>query len=140
MTKELFHNWGKQIWEKELIEEKRKKTILFIDAPNSHNGVDFDENFIYFPHNSTSKLQPMDISVNAPFKAKLRHIWEEWMASNDEQTNKTYFKKPTKQLFIKWVEKAWEEITSETIKNGFQHLWDTTSEKRSQLDIIFQSN
>ena len=41
------------------------------------------------PGGSTKILQPLDISVNRSFKAKLRKTWEEWMISGNHTFTKT---------------------------------------------------
>jgi len=41
--------------------------------------LDFDVEFM--PANTTKHLQPMDISVNRPFKGYIAELWEEYTAS-----------------------------------------------------------
>ncbi|CAG8826345.1 7716_t:CDS:2, partial [Dentiscutata erythropus] len=42
-------------------------------------------NIAIIPGGLTSKLQPLDVSINKPFKAKIRHIYDEWMAQEVRQ-------------------------------------------------------
>ena len=37
----------------------------------------------------TKQLQPLDIGINRPFKAKLRVAWEHWMTDSEHTFTKT---------------------------------------------------
>ena len=84
----------------------------------SNNGIDY----IFIPGFLTSILQPLDISVNKPFKTAYKKRYTEFVVFN----SKDFFEKvekPKKEDIIEWVNSIWysEEIISQaTIINGFR--------------------
>ena len=65
-------------------------------------------------------LQPLDISVNRSFKAKLRKFWEEWMISGNHTFTKTGRQRRVEYVtIIEWILEAWNTIPTSTIINGF---------------------
>lgn len=42
----------------------------------SRNGIDL----VVIPNGMTLLLQPLDVSLNKPFKAHVKHLYAEWMA------------------------------------------------------------
>ena len=72
------------------------------------------------PGGLTKILQPLDISVNRSFKAKLRKSWEEWMISGNHTFTKTGKQRRVDYVtIIEWILEAWNTIPTSTIINGF---------------------
>ena len=74
------------------------------------------------PAGITSLVQPLDISINKPFKDRLRSIWAAWMLADG---NKTYTKggkmrPPSKTQVLHWVKEAWDDISSAVIEKSFK--------------------
>ena len=66
-------------------------------------------------------LQPLDISINKPFKDRLRAMWEHWMVQDDHSFTKTGRQRRASYAQIaEWEVKAWAKITSTAITNGFR--------------------
>ena len=73
------------------------------------------------PGGLTSVLQPLDVSVNHPFKCKLREIWNAWMASGAAQlTAAGNFKRPALATVTEWVKTAWDAIDPAIIVKSFK--------------------
>ena len=67
----------------------------------------------------TSKLQVLDVGVNKPFKGYVKESYEKFMVDNTDG------KKASRLDVEKWVDEAWNKVTSEKISNtwasiGFQ--------------------
>ena len=64
----------------------------------------------------------MDVSVNKPFKDKMKELWTEWRKSSDScRTKKGNLKQPTRQNAIDWVSAAWDSISADSISRAFLH-------------------
>ncbi|KAH9123174.1 hypothetical protein AeMF1_005783, partial [Aphanomyces euteiches] len=64
------------------------------------------------PPNTTSVLQPLDVGVMGPFKAKLRNLWL-------HETNHPSSAVEKRMACIKRAIQTWEEISPETIRKGY---------------------
>lgn len=89
--------------------------------------------YVLIPKTCTDRLQPMDLSVNKPFKDRLKQSFQTWYASQIQQQVK---QKPDsaslspvdvcltimKPLHAQWLIEAFRCIESnpETITNGFK--------------------
>ena len=65
----------------------------------------------------TSLAQPMDVSINKPFKDKMRELWMEW--SSTCRTSIGNLKQPTRQDAINWVSAAWEAVAEDIVAHSF---------------------
>lgn len=72
------------------------------------------------PPNTTSQLQPLDLSVNKSFKRHYSILWDEWIDKKSAEDTS----KPSKDRIIEWVGKAWEKVDLSTAKNGWKVLTD----------------
>lgn len=76
------------------------------------------------PGGCTSKLQPLDVSVNKPFKQILRGCWSQFIhESVSEAADKAAkIKTASKQQVLDWVVKAWQVMKEKTelISKSFQ--------------------
>ena len=61
----------------------------------------------------------MDVSVNQPFKAKMKEQWIEWFRSNNDLTQQGNRKQPTRQDVLTWVSRAWRDVSEEVIRHSF---------------------
>ena len=92
---------------------------------------------MYLPPNMTSKVQPLDVSVNSQLKQKVRSIFgrrvaEEYLASKENQDGdlgRWIYKglnKNRKQVLVDVVNEAWHGITATTVNTGWQMVWGTS--------------
>ncbi|XP_065840181.1 uncharacterized protein [Oscarella lobularis] len=71
---------------------------------------------VLIPGGCTSIAQPMDRSVNKPFKESIRESWSSWMRQNGGgKTPAGNLKQPTRQNVIDWVAEAWRKISPELL-------------------------
>ena len=91
-----------------------------------------EENRVIAPNNCTDLFQPLDLSVNKPFKDKLRRGFSEWY-TEEVAKQLQHGKQPdeihidtrmsvVKELSCKWIMSGYDHIRSspEIVRNGFK--------------------
>ena len=79
-----------------------------------------DAHIVVIPGGLTSKLQPLDIAVNHPFKCSVRNEWDKCMSEGEHTFTLAGKQRHAKYVEVcKWVLAAWQQISTETIRNGF---------------------
>lgn len=69
------------------------------------------------PAGYTSKLQPMDVGINKPFKGNTRSCYTSWMVANKNILDLAL--KPKRTLIATWIDSAWAAISKNTFINSF---------------------
>lgn len=67
---------------------------------------------VFVPAGTTSLVQPVDVAFNAPFKAAIDAMANSHLQENLDDYVKGRISASQKNLFTKWVGKAWEDISS----------------------------
>lgn len=125
MDEELMEQYLEHIWQpyvKSTAEElglPDHDSLLTLDSFKAHttDGIEkkmqeHGTTYCVIPGGCTSKLQPLDVSVNKPFKQMLQGSWAEYIhTAMDETADKTAkIKTATKQQVLDWVVSAWERM------------------------------
>ena len=100
-----------------------KNTLLIWDKATMHISFEIQRllvknkiNFAYIPAGLTSILQPLDVSINRPYKDSIRHSYEE--ATIAFKSNK--IPKIKREVLLKWVVENWENsIKKDSIEKSF---------------------
>ncbi|GAV02835.1 hypothetical protein RvY_13351 [Ramazzottius varieornatus] len=122
--------WNSRIdheWIKQSFEEDTQNTLYLIrDHFAAHLKFESREllesrnvDQVFIPRGMTGTYQPLDVGINAPFKANLKRAYHEWRKERAELTGKGYLRKPSRQDFIDFVSQAWADVNPETIENAF---------------------
>ena len=96
-----------------------KKSLLVYDRFKTHlidcikkRLEDHNTDVAVIPGGLTSQLQPLDVSLNKPFKEHVRIMWSEWIAGDEQHefTMGRKLKKPSITLWCNWVLRAGEQV------------------------------
>ena len=121
---DIMKYWLAKIWGV----NNRQRRLLVWDTFRGHTTEDvkqqvrghFNTDLIFIPPGCTGKVQPADVSWNAPFKQHLEELYDEWhFTAPKEFTRYGNPKPPSKPLMLKWIKQAWDLVTPEIIKNSF---------------------
>ncbi len=104
------------------------KSLLVMDQYGSHKKQEVLEQLkkatntylVLIPPKMMSFLQPLDVSINYPFKLELRRLWNIWLRDGSkEYTPKGYRKRPSYQEVINMVSLAMDSLKRDVIKRSF---------------------
>ena len=148
MDSEQMKVWIEKAWRSRLGGLGRRKSLLVFDAFEAHVTNPVKASFkrentdlAVIPGGLTSLLQPLDVSLNKPFKDGVRKKWMQWMADGiHEFTASGRQKKPSEELICSWISQAWNEIPAEMITASFLKCGITNNLDGSQDDLVYNSN
>ena len=114
--------WIEKVWKP--LSEQHVTSMILLDSFTAHltssvmlEFANCNTEVEIIPPGYTSKLQPMDVGVNKPFKGKTRTCYAAWLVANKNNTNKQL--KPTRKLIASWIYNAWTAIAQNTFINSF---------------------
>ncbi len=120
MDDKLMMKYIDEIWMAHVLKTGCKESLLTLDSFRAHisesSKKKFHENDVHtcvIPGGCTSVLQPLDVCLNKPFKAHLRHCWQQYMLQETEKlegSEKTKIPPAPRQEILNWIETAWKAI------------------------------
>ena len=129
MTTELFNEWL-VLLNNDMKKEKRK-ILLFLDNCTVHNNPPLLEyvNLIYFPPNTTSRLQPLDQGIIQNVKTLYRREIVSVVLDSIEKGEKVNL---TVLTAIIMIDKAWKNVNPITINNCYRKCGFKQTENEEQ--------
>ncbi|CAG8821631.1 38595_t:CDS:2, partial [Gigaspora margarita] len=101
-----------------------RKIILLVDNAKCHSSSNLNlhnTTVHYLPPNTTSRIQPLDAGIIMSFKRRYRSYFIKWLLDQYE------FGKDDKLNVlnaIKFIVRAWREVSSETVTLHFRNVMD----------------
>ena len=109
---DIMKQWITKVW---VQYTKKRPSLLVLDSFNAHLTEEIQAMFvccnttvIVIPGGCTSVLQPLDVSINHPFKDHLRKCWQQYMVEQSDVVGSTDKKiePPSKQHLVDWITEA----------------------------------
>jgi hypothetical protein len=140
--------WVENIWTKRSQQGSNPRSLLVLDSFTAHktNAVknrlyEKKTNLAVIPGGLTSKLQPLDVSLNKPFKAKVRNLYNHWMSDAiKDYTPSGKIKRPSYSLVANWVKESWEAMDINMIRRSFKCCGVSNDMNGSEDTLIFDFN
>ena len=139
--------WINKVWECRPGGLTRKKACLVYDSFKTHlmdsikkKLKDMNTDVAVIPGGLTSQLQPLDVSINKPFKDKVRTLWSNWMANENDHvfTRGGRLKKPSITLWCQWIIQAWDEIEPAIVIKAFKKCSISNALDGSEDDVLYE--
>ena len=145
MNSDQMNVWIEKAWRSRL---GRRRSLLVYDAFEAHvkdpvKAALKRENtdLAVIPGGLTSLLQPLNVSLNKPFKDRVRKKWMQWMADGINKFTVTgRQKKQSEELICLCISVAWNDIPAEMITATFLKCGITNSLDGSEDDMVYESN
>jgi len=93
------------------------------------------------PGSLTSQLQPLDVSVNEPFKGCVHEEWAKWIeAPTHHVTPAGRVKWPSTSNVCEWVKNSQQQVKSETIVKSLKKCGISNALDGSEDDILYEES
>jgi len=120
--------------------------MLILDAFKGHTTdsvkrklAEINSELVVIPGGMTSQLQPLDVSVNTPFKGLVRAQYEKWIISDNLPLTKSgKIKKAPVSEIAKWVSNAWKEVSLVIVEKSFKKCCVTNAADGSEDDLLWE--
>ena len=97
-------------------------TLLILDVHKAQATSDIEARLagcrttqVFVPPGATSLVQPLDVCINAPFKAAVSRLANEHVADNLEKYVQGSIPAGERRILLtRWVGQAWDEISTKT--------------------------
>src|SRR6266542_3072444 len=121
------------------------RSMLVLDSFRGHivesvknRLIEKNTNIAVIPGGYTSKLQPLDVTINKSFKFKVKDRYNDWMISNIHAFTPTgKIKRPSYSTVATWVKELWDEVDVSIIQNSFKCCGIFTKLDSSEDNCLF---
>lgn len=145
MDDALTQEWLRTVWHRRSGAALGKSSMLVWDSFRAHLtpsnkklAAEIKTNLNVIPGGLTGQLQPLDVSINKPFKDRMRQKWIEWMMADKKKlTAAGNLCKPDLPIVVKWVKESWESIPSDMIKKSFLKCGISNKLDGTEDDFIY---
>lgn len=140
--------WIEKVWSKRSGGLLKKPALLVLDQFRAHISEPTKKCFkevkthlAVIPGGLTSQLQPLDVSINKPFKVFMREEWNKWMAAgNHDLTPTGRMKRPTITQVCEWVKRSWDSVKEEIVVQSFKKCGISNALDGSEDCILYEDS
>jgi DDE superfamily endonuclease len=120
--------WIERVWKPHILSTKNGRTVyLLLDEYKVHMTSRVHDALALcntevdiLPGGYTSRLQPMDVGLNKPFKSYTRHLFDQWVEEQGDNA------KPLRADAATWASASWNRITKRMIQKTWNHIGYTS--------------
>lgn len=140
--------WLQRVWSRRPGGLLKKSSLLVCDQFRAHItesakilAAELKTHLAVIPGGLTSQLQPLDVSINKPFKGFMREEWIKWIeAPTHDFTPTGRMKRPSISTVCEWVKKSWQKVKTETIVKSFKKCGISNALDGSEDDILYEES
>jgi hypothetical protein len=144
-NEEIINHWLSRVWRR----NNQTRRLLVWDSFSAHItplvknnvGIQYNTDMAVIPGGCTSKLQPLDVSLNKPFKSFFRGLYDDWLIEGPiELTKGGNRKAPSTEVLLKWIKKAWDSISPDMVRKSFVKCGISSAMDGSEDHLIFEDD
>lgn len=148
MDEEGLKIWLDKVWSRRPGGLLKKPSLLVWDQFRAHLTTATKERvqklkskLAVIPGGLTSQLQPLDVSINKPFKSFMKEEWNQWMKDTDHAlTPSGRLKRPSITQVCEWVLKSWNSVKTEIVVKSFKKCGISNAMDGTEDDILFEES
>lgn len=145
MNEEGMKIWFNKVWSRRPGGLLKKPALLLFDHFKAHVtqsvkaiAGDLKTQLAVIPGGLASQLQPLDVSVNKPFKALMKKEWTLWMQSAGNGLTPTgRIKKVSIAQVCDWTLRLWNRVKKEVVVKSFKKCGISNAVNGSDDDQIY---
>lgn len=146
MNEEGMKIWFNEVWSRRPGGLLKKTALLVFDHFKAHVtqsvkaiAADLKTQLAVVPGGLASQLQPLDVSVNKPFKALMKKEWMSWMQSvGNDLTPTGRIKKASITQVCDWILRSWNGVKKEVVVKSFKKCGISNAMDGTEDDEIYQ--
>ena len=147
MTSDLMKNYVDYLFRLRMSENLSKEPAMMVyDSFRGHLEESVKTKFKHhnfhlavIPAGLTSECQPLDVSINKPFKDYMRKEWNEWMCQGGAgETAAGNLKRARISDVCGWVKRSWDAISNQIIFNSFKKCAISNMLNGSEDDMVYE--
>ena len=137
--------WIQKVWSARPGGLLRKRSLLIWDSFRAHLVDSVKEalrktktDIAVIPGGLTSVLQPLDVSLNKPFKDHLRAKWTTWMIEGQKSfTAGGNIKAAPLSTVCSWVIESWKELSQDMVSRSFKKCGISNAIDETEDEILW---
>ena len=141
-------DWLRVVWGRRPGALLRLPAMLVPDAFRGHLTADVKaviqelrSKLVVIPGGMTSVLQPLDVSINKPFKAAVQDLYDKWLSRDDLPLTPTgKFKQASPFVVAGWVKNAWDRVSADIISKSFRKSCLSNASDGTEDDDLWQDD